>query len=478
MNKFTKTIQLIAFALVMFIASNVYSQCAATFSWSSAPNGVVNFTCTTAPTPSTAFNTWIFGNNTTTTTPGFMNTASNSYTANGTYTVTLLFNTGSCSLTTTQVITVTNAVTPTCNLNANFTSSGGPSGNRTFNNTSTGTVSGTTYTWNFGDGSANSNVVSPSKTYTANGTYAVILYASNNVVPACTDSLLSVITISNVASNTCTINANFTHTSAGSGVINFNNTSTGTNSTTTYGWSFGDGSAGSSVLSPSHIYTSNGSYQVRLWATNSTTTGICSDTIIKTVTVGNSTCTANASFSMAPTGTAQSWYAIPASTVNLAGAIWSWGDGSSSTGLFSSHTYSASGNYVICLSVTLTCGDTASFCNNYNIFKSSEDQSIIQVNVKTIEQIIAGVNEIENSPLQLNLKPNPNNGKFSVNIDNTLQGTSKLSVVDVMGKLVYSTELENNQPKEIDLNAVEQGVYFINISNNNKAKTHKLIITK
>ena len=48
------------------------------------------------------------------------------------------------------------------------------------------------YTWNFGDGSPLSNAVDPSHTYTADGTYQVILTASNNFCSAITSQAVSV----------------------------------------------------------------------------------------------------------------------------------------------------------------------------------------------------------------------------------------------------------------------------------------------
>lgn len=59
---------------------------------------------------------------------------------------------------------------------ANFNYSLGTGGSVTFTNTSS---NATTYSWNFGDGTATSPLTSPTHTYTANGTYSVCLTASN-----------------------------------------------------------------------------------------------------------------------------------------------------------------------------------------------------------------------------------------------------------------------------------------------------------
>jgi hypothetical protein len=62
--------------------------------------------------------------------------------------------------------------------------------------------------------------------------------------------------------------ANFTYIALGSGRVQFTNTSTGSN--LTYSWDFGDGS-NSTDVSPSHQYTTAGTYPVTLVASNEST---------------------------------------------------------------------------------------------------------------------------------------------------------------------------------------------------------------
>jgi len=63
------------------------------------------------------------------------------------------------------------------------------------------------------------------------------------------------------------------------------------------------------------------------------------------------------------------------------------------------------------------------------------------------------------------------NLKSSENLDN-----STVQIFDVNGRKVYDTTLDiNNTSKSINLN-INQGIYFVNISNNDLKESHKIII--
>ena len=137
---------------------------------------------------------------------------------------------------------------------------------------------------------------------------------------------------------------------------------------TQYEWDFGDGNT-SSLLAPTHVYTTPGTFTVCLWATWQN----CTDSTCQTVTVdGGDPCfglNANFSYFTTPNGTQFS--------NGTAGAgiqtsySWTFGDGSTSTDAQPFHTYTAPGTYEACLQVLTffelaggglqTCVDTT--CN-------------------------------------------------------------------------------------------------------------------
>src|SRR5690606_35022074 len=138
----------------------------------------------------------------------------------------------------------------------------------TFSSTSTGTPSGALSYWQMGDGSSviSGSLIPVTHTYAANSTYIATLTVLVGNSPACGYTITAPVTINSTSVTLCTLSAGFTSTLSAGGVVNFSNTSTGTSSSVAYSWDFGDGSSGSSSVSPLHTYTSNGNYTVILTA--------------------------------------------------------------------------------------------------------------------------------------------------------------------------------------------------------------------
>lgn len=114
-------------------------------------------------------------------------------------------------------------------------------------------------------------------------------------------------------------------------------------------WDFGDGTT-SSLLNPTHTYTSSGTYLVTLISGNSP----CTDTTSQQITVNqgfNATFTYNTDCNQSIT--------TQSTTAGASNYSWIWGDGSTSIGITSSHTYNQPGVYSIAHVVSgNNCTDT------------------------------------------------------------------------------------------------------------------------
>ncbi len=87
-----------------------------------------------------------------------------------------------------------------------------------------------------------------------------------------------------------------------------------------------------------------------------------------------------------------------------------------------------------------------------------------------------GMNETPSNLNQVTVFPNPsNNGIFNVSIDKS--GISQVKVFDLAGKEVFNTTAENQNTK-IDLSNLQNGVYFIQVVNNDQTHSQKIIINK
>jgi hypothetical protein len=195
--------------------------------------------------------------------------------------------------------------------------------------------------------------------------------------------------------------------------------------------------------------------------------------------ITSNTCAANANFSLNPTSTPQYWNAIPASPSNVTNAVWSWGDGASSYSLYTSHQYSTAGTYDICLSVTVACGASASYCAPYYVYKGSGASDI--VNVDVIDPATVGLSENKNNRSILSIYPNPASGEVNVTINGLEPAAATLSVFNIVGSRVYVKESPVSNgvlDEDIDLKTIVNGVYFIQVTSGTNNYTKKIVINK
>ncbi len=208
-----------------------------------------------------------------------------------------------------------------------------------FANTSSNAVS---YAWNFGD-AGTSTAANPSHTYAADGTYTVVLSATN----ACgTTTSSQIVVIATPPS------AGFTAmNTTGCAPLSVQFTNASSVNATTYNWQFPGGSPSSSTAqNPTVVYPTAGVYSVTLTASNTTGTSTATQSNLVTVTT-----TPTASFT---NNTAGSTTSFTNTSANATTYTWSFGDGGNSTAASPSHTYATDGTYTVTLTATNACGTT------------------------------------------------------------------------------------------------------------------------
>jgi PKD repeat protein len=185
------------------------------------------------------------------------------YTAAGTYTVKLTAANagGSDDETKTGYITVSPAVVAPVAAFSGTPTSGTAPLTVTFTDASTNTP--TSWAWTFGDGST-STAQNPSHVYSSEGSYTVTLTATN-AGGSDSETRIGYITVTTAVVAPV---AAFSGTpTSGTAPLNVAFTDISTNSPTSWTWNFGDGGT-SSVQSPTHTYTTAGTYTIMLTATN------------------------------------------------------------------------------------------------------------------------------------------------------------------------------------------------------------------
>lgn len=325
-----------------------------------------------------------------------------------------------------------------CSPNFTYTINGG---NVTFTSTSTGVGSiSTTYYWNFGNNTNASglNLIVTNTTYTTNGTYTVTLFISS-AVPSCSNQISYIINITGAISPTCSLISNFASSQGANGLINFNNTSTGTVGGTTYFWNFGD-ATNSTSFSPAHSYTSNGTYTVSL-AANNNFTASCASTKTAVVVV-NSICNlvANFTYTMGANGLVN-FISTSIGTNSFTNYRWTFGNGivlSGNNMTSTAQTYTANGMYVVTL----------------------KDSTSNPACVSQISQTINIGNVVNPCNLSANFSGAGTNGVF--NFNNTSTGTS--AGVTYLWNFGDATTSPSVSPSHTYTNA---GNYTVTLSANN-----------
>jgi PKD repeat protein len=238
----------------------------------------VAFTDTSTGDPSPSSWQWNFGDGSPNVT-----TQSPTHTFNGTgiFTVMLTVGNGMNTSTATTTITVTS---PTVTwVDASYTpdvTDGDYPLEVVFTDTSTGSPVPSSWDWNFGDGSPNVTTQSPTHTFTAAGTYTVMLTVWNSAENH--DTTTATITVT--APPETWVSASFTPDKT-SGTyplaVVFTDTSTGSPAPSSWHWNFGDG-AEQNGQAASYTYATAGTYTVTLTVWN---TAQDMDTATATITV-------------------------------------------------------------------------------------------------------------------------------------------------------------------------------------------------
>lgn len=259
------------------------------------------------------------------------------YDAPGTYSVTLtaINAVGENTVTQTNYITVNTTPTPNFSNTTNMLQVD-------FTNSSTGATS---YSWDFGDGNSSTDSA-PQHTYADDGTYEVVLSATNDC-----GTVTSTQTVTVVSAPSAGFMANVTN---GCAPVTVEFTSQASANTTDWNWDFPGGNPATSTdENPTVTYDAAGSYTVTLTVSNSAG----QDEVIEMnyITVGD---VPAASFTSDVDVFNVDFTNTSTNPVNSGGLTFEWdfGDGDSSTDESPTHTYASDGTYEVTFVVTNDCG--------------------------------------------------------------------------------------------------------------------------
>ena len=284
------------------------------------------------------------------------------YAYEGNYTVSVtVFYPGGCQLSTSY----TNFILVKGTLKAGFSGSGKGCAPVNVNFTDKST-NGVTWFWDFGD-SSSSTSRNPKHNYSKPGNYTVTQHVYGINGCEAIYSVKNAVVINPYAKPI--FSASKTKGCPPLTVVFQNSTTNGAS----YVWDFGDGSK-SSAVTPTHIFTKQGTFKVTLTSKNADG---CIDTSIAktTITVKDPT----PIYKAPATIIACLPFTTSFSDATTSAVSWSWdfGDGTTSTDKYPTHTYNAIGDYTVSLSVITTNGCHMSFpvFQKISIIKTKADFS-------------------------------------------------------------------------------------------------------
>jgi PKD repeat protein len=378
------------------------------------------------------------------------------------------------------------------------------------------------HSWDFGDGNSGTGL-NPSHTYAVTGTYTVCLIVQDTA-NACADTTCKDITVphpwSGWPGGGWGGGPGWPGGGWGSPCLSYFFADTDTtldvdfysvllDSNKTYSWDFGDGNS-STLIDPSHTYSAAGTYTVCLIVSDS----LCSDTTCMDVEVpmdslicgwpgggwgggfpgggntgGNwpggpgggfpggpgggfpgggwgSGC--DAMFIRIPDSVAYGFYFLGLSLDTSLTYSWSFGDGSTDTGLLGHHVYAGAGTYEVCLTVTdpnTTCTDT--YCDSLTIV------NLIPGGGGNIQ---LGIEEVSLS--EVKLYPNPTSGLSKVEYQLAVSGEVELEVTDLSGRILFSEQMYRSTGthiEEIRFDELPAGTYLVRLSSGERMEYLRLI---
>ncbi len=310
-----------------------------------------------------------------------------------------------------------------------------------FNNMSTQNAG---YLWDFGDGNT-STELHPVHTYADNGAYEVSLLVSNPCGNMTYTDMVAIV-------GADTPNANFSaNVVTGCAPLEVQFTDETTLDPTSWTWLFPGGTpAMSNDQNPVVTYESAGTYEVTLSVSNPS---------------GNDVTTKTSYIHIAETPIAGFEYEIQGDTVVFnnttegdAFILWSFGDASSSNEINPTHIYPEAGMYDVTIWVNNECG-ADSYEETINIQPTSTEDLIFAQSVM--------------------LYPNPNNGAFTIFMENDKLETIEISIYNIIGQRLHQEQFAKNSraiTHNMELSNLASGTYLVQLKAENVIATKRIIV--
>lgn len=133
-----------------------------------------------------------------------------------------------------------------------------------------------------------------------------------------------------------------------------------------------------------------------------------------------------------------------------------------------SYTWTGPGTYLIGSGISVYPTKTV----EYTVFGTDENGCHSSASIAQAVDACLGVQTISGNASNLSIYPNPNNGTFSVEFNNSLEKTVDLT--DITGRVVMSNTTSQNKI-EFNINHLANGVYYLRVKSDNATQTVKVV---
>ncbi len=356
------------------------------------------------------------------------------------------------------------------------------------------------YTWDFGDGMT-SDVANPLYTYSQPGSYAVTLTISDGI----NSDVSNVVTITAEVPGGPIAEANFVSdvtTGIAPVIISFDaSTSTiSEGSIVSYSWDFGDGTTATGVIA-SHEFTIAGQYTVSLSVSDAIGT---KDTTTKTITITESGTTGSCAFGAPQNLALQTIANVSYTEVHVLGTggpdlsnmtnfTINWDLTNNGLYQLSMNTNNGSPGWWIDLmasitnqnfnetqpEITFSGTEIPNFDGTYNATLDGDNFVLVSNSGFTIyfsnsttapncENTVKNISAIDQLK-QVKAFPNPVINTLTLRSEQSFKGFI-VRLVDISGKILFTQSIHHDLPQiEINMNALERGVYFVQIQKRNQS---------
>lgn len=169
--------------------------------------------------------------------------------------------------------------------------------------------------------------------------------------------------------------------------------------------------------------------------------------------------------------------------------LWSFGDGTSSTDPFPTHTYANGGPYILCLTINDSAGCTSTHCDSVSVDANgmytgmlgvgTDRASGFTLNVR--DPLATGVQEVATTLGELALWPNPVQDALNIALVSELRGSLTVDVLDLNGRLVRSERHSvsgGHDRMTLNMTGLDAGLYILRIGNGTTTISQRFVKTE